>query len=60
MQTADVGLKRGDVSKIARICRVSVAHVWLVALGRRQGSEWIERELEKRGWQKPALVEKAP
>ena len=50
-----VGLKRGDYTKLAKVCKVSVTHVRAVALGHRKGSASLCRKLTKRGWASPDL-----
>lgn len=43
---ATTGLRRGDAAKIARIHRVTINHVRLVALGERAGRDALVRTID--------------
>lgn len=53
MKIQDVGLRYGDVTRIARRCRASKVYVWLVAQGQRNGRPSIVRALKEAGWTGP-------
>lgn len=53
MKLAEVGLARGVVSTVARVCKSDRAYVWQVAMGERPGTAAIRRQLLRRGWVDP-------